>query len=188
MSALNQTCLVLNRAWQAINAISVQSAISQLASGAATALDILGEEQITPVRWDEWLKLPVRDGDGAIHTARMVIRAPTVIVAVNYAKVPKKRPKLGLRGIADRDGGKCQYTGKKLERHEMTLDHVQPRSRGGVDSWENLVLADKTVNQRKGARTNDEAGLKLVRRPFEPSPVPVSAGITPTHPHHRIFV
>jgi len=49
---------------------------------------------IRPVTWDEWITLPIRDGDNAVHTVRGAIRVPTVIVALNFAKVPKKRPKL----------------------------------------------------------------------------------------------
>jgi 5-methylcytosine-specific restriction endonuclease McrA len=187
-SVLDQKCLVLNRAWQAIDQRTVQEAILQLSAGAATALDIEGEDNIRPVRWEEWITLPIRNGDDVIHTARRSIRVPTVIVAVNYAQVPKKRPKLSLRGVAERDGGRCQYTGKQLTREEMTLDHVLPRSKGGRDEWGNLVLAHKQVNHRKGNRLNHEAGLKLIRAPFEPVAVPVSATIRPAHPHHEIFL
>jgi 5-methylcytosine-specific restriction endonuclease McrA len=74
-----------------------------------------------------------------VRTARGAIRVPTVIVAVNYARVPKKRPKLSAKNIRERDGNRCQYTGKLLHPDEGSLDHVVPRSRGGADSWENLV-------------------------------------------------
>lgn len=187
-AVLDQKCLVLNRVWQAIAQRTVQESILQLAAGAATALDIAGEDSIRPVTWEEWLTLPIREGDGVIHTSRLAVRAPTVIVAVNYAKVPKKRPQLTIRGVAERDGGKCQYTGKQLSREDMSLDHVVPRSRGGKDEWENIVLADKTVNHRKGNRMNHEAGLALLRPPVEPVAVPVTGTLRPLHPHHAIFL
>ena len=63
-----------------------------------------------PVTWDEWITLPIRPQDNAVQTVRGPIRVPTVIVAVNYAKVPKKRPKLCARAIQERDGNRCQYT------------------------------------------------------------------------------
>ena len=66
----------------------------------------------TPKSWEEWITLPIRDQDEAVHTVRGQIRVPTVIVAVNYAKVPKKRPKLCARAIRDRDDNRCQYTGR----------------------------------------------------------------------------
>jgi len=69
-----------------------------------------------------------------VRTIRGPIRVPTVIVAVNFAKVPKKRPKLCSRTIRERDGNRCQYTGKFLKPEEGSLDHVVPRSRGGKDA------------------------------------------------------
>jgi 5-methylcytosine-specific restriction endonuclease McrA len=138
-----------------------------MAANVATALDIKLEDggraqALRPVTWDEWITLPVRDGDNAVRTARGAIRVPTVIVAVNFAKVPKKRPKLSAKNIRERDGNRCQYTGRLLHPDEGSLDHVVPRSRGGVDSWENLVWSAKDVNQRKAGRLPHEAGLRLL--------------------------
>ena len=104
-----------------------------------------------------------------------MIRVPTVIVAVNYARVPKKRPKLCARTIRERDGNRCQYTGVLLHPDEGNLDHVVPRSRGGADTWENLVWSAREVNQRKADRLPHEAGLKLLSIPRAPKELPVSA-------------
>ncbi|MGH7990322.1 MAG: HNH endonuclease, partial [Limisphaerales bacterium] len=119
--------------------------------------------------------------DNAVRTVRGPIRVPTVIVAVNYARVPKKRPKLCARAIRERDGNRCQYTGKLLAPDEGSLDHVLPRSRGGRDEWENLVWSDKAVNTRKGNRLPHEAGLKLLNAPRAPKELPVSALIRNAH-------
>ena len=145
--------LVLNRNWQAINIRTPQEAFCQMATNVATALDIElrndgHAEEMRPVTWDEWITLPIRPQDNAVHTARSIIRVPTVIVAVNFAKVPKKRPKLCARTIRERDGNRCQYTGRLLRPEDGSLDHVVPRSRGGADMWENLVWSAKDVNQR----------------------------------------
>jgi 5-methylcytosine-specific restriction endonuclease McrA len=145
-----------------------------MATNVATALDIDGES-IRPVAWDEWLTLPIREHDNAIHTVRGAIRVPTIIVALNYARVPKKRPKLCAKTIRERDGNRCQYTGKLLRPDEGSLDHILPRSRGGPDSWENLVWADKQVNARKGNRLPHEAGLRLLNVPRAPKELPVTA-------------
>src|SRR6266436_2806945 len=160
---LNKTIvLVLNRNWQAINVRTPQEAFCMMATNVATALEIDGDDHIRPVMWDEWIMLPVRPQDNAVQTVRGQVRVPTVIVAVNYAKVPKKRPKLCAKTIRERDGNRCQYTGKVLKPEEGSLDHVLPRSRGGKDAWENLVWsAKKDVNQRKADRLPHEAGLKL---------------------------
>jgi 5-methylcytosine-specific restriction endonuclease McrA len=194
---LNKTIvLVLNRNWQAINIRTPADAFCQMATNAATALDIEGEDDplrtpnsefrasgIRPVMWDEWITLPIRDGDHAVRTTRGAIRVPTVIVAVNYARVPKKRPKLCARAIRERDGNRCQYTGALLRPDEGSLDHVVPRSRGGADSWENLVWSSKQVNTRKGNRLPHEAGLKLLRIPRAPhgGELPVTALLRNAH-------
>ena len=173
---LNKTIvLVLNRNWQAIHVRTPQDAFCMMASNVATALEIEGESQIRPVAWDEWITLPVREDDHAVQTARGAIRVPTVIVAVNFARVPKKRPKLSARNIRERDGNRCQYTGRLLHPADGSLDHVVPRSRGGADTWENLVWAAKDVNQRKADRLPHEAGLKLRAVPRAPKELPVSA-------------
>ena len=173
--------LVLNRNWQAINIRTPADACSQMATNAATALDIEGASLIRPVAWAEWITLPVRAGDNAVHTARGAIRVPTVIVAVNFANVPKKRPKLNARNIRERDGDRCQYTGRLLHPAEGSLDHVVPRSRGGADTWENLVWSAKDVNQRKADRLPHEAGLRLLATPRAPKEVPVTVLLRNAH-------
>ena len=190
--------LVLNRNWQAINIRTPQEAFCQMATNVATALDIEFDEnpdaaairnpqsalrtsQLRPVTWDEWITLPIRDGDNAVRTVRGAIRVPTVIVAVNYARVPKKRPKLCARTIRERDGNRCQYTGVLLRPDEGSLDHVVPRSRGGPDTWENLVWSSKQVNTRKGNRLPHEAGLKLLKAPRAPKELPVTQLLRNSH-------
>lgn len=174
MNALNKpTVLVLNRNWQAINVRTPADALCQMATGVATGLEIEGEN-IHPVKWEEWITLPVREQDRPVLTVRGPIRMPTVIVLANFSRVPKKRPKLSAKNIRERDGNRCQYTGITLRPEEGSLDHIVPRSRGGPDTWENLVWSCKKVNARKGNRLPQEAGLKLLRVPREPRELPAS--------------
>jgi 5-methylcytosine-specific restriction endonuclease McrA len=175
------TVLVLNRNWQAINVHTPQEAFCMMATNVATALEIEGDQHIRPVSWAEWLTLPVREQDQSVATVRGRIRVPTVIVAMNYAKVPKKRPKLCARTIRERDGNRCQYTGKLLRPDQGSLDHVLPRSRGGKDTWENLVWSAKAVNQRKADRLPHEAGLRLLSTPRAPKEMPAMAFIRNSH-------
>src|SRR5436189_1516001 len=179
---LNKTIvLVLNRNWQAINVRTPQEAFCMMATNVATALEIEGERHIRPVTWDEWLTLPVREQDYAVRTPHRASRVPTVIVAGNFAKVPKKRPKLCAKTIRERDGNRCQYTGKLLKPDEGSLDHVLPRSRGGKDEWENLVWSSKDGNARKANRLPHEAGLKLLKTPRAPRELPVTVLIRNAH-------
>jgi 5-methylcytosine-specific restriction endonuclease McrA len=186
-NALNKTTvLVLNRNWQAIDTRTPQEAFCQMAANVATALEIelanSGRAQaLRPVTWAEWIKLPIRPHDNAVQTVRGPIRAPTVIVALNYARVPRRRPKLCAKSIRERDGNRCQYTGRELRPDEGSLDHVLPRSRGGKNAWENLVWSGKDVNARKGNRLPHEAGLKLLRAPRPPRELPATALIRNAH-------
>ena len=175
------TVLVLNRNWQAIATKTPAEAFCMMAGGGATGLDVQGDDHIMPVSWDTWLTLPVRDDDNRVLTARGPVRVPTVIVAANYAKVPLCRPRFGARGIWERDGGICQYTGRKLEPGEGNIDHVVPRSRGGISSWENCVLAHREVNSRKGDRLPQEVGLRLLKHPVVPRALPATQFIRNHH-------
>ncbi len=134
-----------------------------------------------PVTWEEWIKLPVREQDSSIGTVSRAIRVPSVLVLARYDKVPKRRPKFCAKAIWERDGGVCQYTGRKLRPHEGNIDHIVPISRGGGTNWENCVLADRRVNSRKGNKLPEEAGLKLMRRPTVPPELPMTHLIRNTH-------
>jgi len=173
--------LVLNRNWQAINVITPADAFCQMMTDTATGLDILGADWMVPTKWDDWLKLSIRDEDECVGTAGGQIRIPTVIVLARFDRVPMKRPKFNTRNLWLRDEGRCQYTGKELKPGEGNIDHIMPRSRGGDTTWENCVLADRRVNSRKADRTPEEAGLKLLRQPIVPREVPVTAMLRNTH-------
>ena len=175
------TVLVLNRNWQAIHTKTPADAFCMMSSGAANGLDVRGEDHLLPVCWEDWLKLPIRDEDHTVNTPRGPVRVPTVIVAANYAKVPLCRPRFGARGIWQRDGGICQYTGRKLTPNEGNIDHVVPRSRGGASSWNNCVLSHREVNSRKADRLPQEAGLCLLRSPTVPRAMPASMLIRNLH-------
>ena len=88
-----------------------------------------------------------------------------------------------------RDKGIDQYTGRRLQQEEASMDHVIPRSRGGRHEWENVVLTQKGLNFKKGNHLNSEIGLKLIKKPQAPAPVPASALIgTIRHPSWRAFL
>ncbi len=177
------TVLVLNRHWQAIDSKTPIEAFSMMAAGNATALDIHEAGDMRPVTWEDWLLLDVRAGDNSIGTVNGPVRVPSVLVLARFDKVPKRRPKFCAKAIWERDGGMCQYTGRKLRPHEGNIDHIVPISRGGASSWENCVLADRKINSRKGNKLPEEAGLKLLRRPFVPRELPVTHLIKN---HHKV--
>ena len=176
----SSTVLILNRNWQAIDVKTPAQAFAMMATGAARALDI-GAGALLPVSWQDWLFLPVRDQDTGVGTPRGLVRSPTVLVLARYSRMPRRCLSFSRRGLWLRDGGVCQYSGRRLQFDEANIDHVIPRSRGGATSWENCVLADQRVNHRKGDRTPGEAGLRLLRAPLPPRDLPASAFIRNAH-------
>ncbi len=92
---------------------------------------------------------------------------PTVIRLRHYVRVPYKEIPLTRRNLLHRDSHTCQYCGYGGE--DLTLDHVIPRSRGGDDSWENMVTACVRCNVKKGNRTPKEASMALRTIPHRPS-------------------
>ena len=210
MNVLNQPVLCLNSLWLPLAPKTVKEAIVAMMGGAgghnppAFGLDQEFEVDAdgninwgnmiyaSPVKWDEWVNLPVREdqNDEAIRTAGgRVIRAPRVIVQPNFSRMPVISPKPTKDAILKRDGGVCQYTGRKLTRGQGNIDHVIPRHHGGKNTFENMVWCDKDLNSKKGNRRNEEIGLKLIRRPKAPSSIPLSATITEArHPAWQPFI
>ena len=198
--------LSLNRVWQVIGHRTVKQALVALNGGAAGLPPALGLDIaypklddgswnfdrplfLNPLPWNEWVKLPVRDFDFAIHTPRFAVRVPTVIISTQYEKMPVRVPRVTRQAIFERDSGVCQYTGERVGKQGGNLDHVVPRHRGGRDSFENLVWAKKEINSLKANRLPHEAGLRLRRRPQAPAPLPAAATIREAkHPDWRHFL
>ena len=103
------------------------------------------------------------------HNGRYIyaeLPLPTVIRLRYYVRVPYKEIPLTRRNLLERDRHTCQYCSYKGE--QLTLDHIVPRSRGGGDSWENLVAACVRCNVKKGNRTPREANMRLRTQPRKP--------------------
>jgi len=91
---------------------------------------------------------------------------PTVIRLRHFVRVPYKQLPLTRRNLFHRDGHRCQYCGASAD--QLSVDHVVPRSRGGLDTWENVTTACLPCNVRKGNRTPREAAMPLLRPPHRP--------------------
>ena len=103
-----------------------------------------------------------------IKTASRSYRRPTVIRLIKYVTIPFKKVPLSRFNIYRRDGHRCIYCGDKMN---LTLDHVYPKCKGGKNSWKNLVTSCSSCNIRKGSRTPEEAGLKMMHQPYVPTMV-----------------
>ena len=142
---MDTSVLVLNQDYQPLSVCSVQRSVKLLFMDKAEMLHDYPDRKIRTVS-DEY-------------------SYPSVIRLRRYINLPYTRIVLSRRNIMKRDGNKCQYCGVG---RNLTIDHVFPRSRGGRDSWENLVTACDDCNVRKGNRTPDEAGMSLKKKPFRP--------------------
>jgi 5-methylcytosine-specific restriction endonuclease McrA len=118
--------------------------------------------------------------DFFINTVSVRVRVPEVIILRVFNGFVRNDVRFSRRNIFERDKNTCQYCGRKLPKMELTLDHVIPRARGGIDSWDNLVLACMPCNVRKGCRTPEEAGMPLIRKPSKPLWLPQLGSRLPT--------
>ncbi|MDB4430213.1 HNH endonuclease [bacterium] len=174
--------LVLNNNYFPIGINTYRNVFSNLACESQYALDIhygLNDDGSTNLEvidyWnviksiDEWFKLPIRPFDNYIHTVKGPVRVPTVVVCSYFKGIHFKRALFPTKkNIWERDNYTCVYTGKKLSKNELSIDHIYPKSRGGKDTWENLVTCDKQLNSNKSNKLLSETNLKLRYKPFKP--------------------
>jgi 5-methylcytosine-specific restriction endonuclease McrA len=179
--------LVLNKSYFPIRIEQWKQVFVNMAKGAYLGLDleyetdddgcILKDENERPVvtsmltvkSFDDWCELPIRPYDDYVLTVRDAVRLPTIVSCANYNQIRYPRVLFPTnRNIFKRDNHTCCYTGKKLAREELSVDHIMPRSRGGKNTWENMVTCDRQLNCEKADRTPEEAGLKLRIKPTRP--------------------
>jgi 5-methylcytosine-specific restriction endonuclease McrA len=137
--------LVLNAGYEPLAVVSFKRALILVLSNKATVLAQSGDEQM--------------------HSANATFELPSVILLQRYVRVPSsRRIPVSRRGVLRRDGHRCAYCAKSAN----TIDHVQPKSRGGKDTWENLVACCLKCNNAKGDRTLSEIGWSLKSSPRMP--------------------
>lgn len=167
---LSQPTLVLNRSWSAIATTTARKAIGLAYTGAAR---IIRPETYETHGFESWADLAVPDGEPAICTVTIELRVPEVIVLTRFTGMPQQEATFSRRNLYRRDQNTCQYCGARQGTSELSIDHVVPRSRGGLSSWENCVLACVRCNGRKAARLPEEAGMSLLRPPVAPRWTPL---------------
>ena len=106
----------------------------------------------------------VAEYDEMVHSPSMALRIPSVVVLKDYVK-PQKRVAFTRFNLFLRDEFCCQYCGAT---GDLTFDHVVPRARGGVTSWENVVAACSKCNLHKGSKSLRRSGLSLRKPPRQP--------------------
>ena len=165
MSLLDDRTLVLNRSWLAVNVTSVRRALTLAYIGCAR---IIHPDTFETHDFDSWLSLPPSTGERAVRTVAHEIRVPEIIVLHAFDQQPALRVPFSRRNLFLRDNYRCQYCGQRHSSEALSVDHVVPRSRGGLSNWTNCVLACHGCNVRKGSRTPQEAGMRLLKAPSQP--------------------
>ncbi len=145
---MNGHVLVLNQDFSALTLCSVERAV---------ILVLLHKADLVEALPDRLLHSPTRQ-----------FPFPSIVRLKGYVRMPYRRIMISRKNIIRRDQFRCQYCGS---HDRLTVDHVMPKSRGGKDTWENLVAACTRCNNRKGNRTPDEAAMVLDRQPFRPTHV-----------------
>jgi len=125
---------------------------------------------LTVVSWERGLKLVLAEkviaiefygGLGVKSAGGEVFEVPKTVVLKKYVRLPDKLYRPTRRNIFLRDNYTCGYCLKQLNSEELSVDHILPKSRGGKESWANLVTACKECNGAKGDRTPEEARMLL---------------------------
>jgi 5-methylcytosine-specific restriction endonuclease McrA len=147
---VNYAVLVLNASYEVINVCNLKRAISLIFKGIA----IVEEES-----------------ELVLRSPTMSMQIPAVIRLLRYVKIPYHRVKFSRKNVLIRDNYTCQYCCEKFKVGDLTLDHVVPLSRGGWDGWDNVVVACRSCNNKKGDRIPEEAGMRLIGRPRLPNVV-----------------
>jgi 5-methylcytosine-specific restriction endonuclease McrA len=138
--------LVLNAGYEPLGVVSFKRALILVLNQKATVLSGASEQKV--------------------HSARGTYELPRVILLSRYVRVPHSRQvPLSRRGVLRRDSNQCAY----CKRSANTIDHVQPKSRGGKDTWENLVACCLKCNNIKGDKTLQDLGWELSFTPRMPS-------------------
>lgn len=116
----------------------------------------------------------IRGGINAATAKRTVVEVNSIIATDGNCQRAKHNqddyvPPLNNDALFARDGGMCMYCGDKPHRSQLSRDHIVPISRGGGDSWTNVITACKRCNNRKAGYTLEEVSMKLLAVPFVPT-------------------
>lgn len=183
--------LVINNGWIPLGTTTYQKALVSLNSqngekNAAKGLSIEYKqlddnvydfhqvESITPIEsFEEWMKLPIRSFDSYVLTSRQKIRLPHVILT-SYSKIPLRKFRPTKQVLYNLQNGLCGYSGKPISAKVGTIEHKTPRSFGGLDTFENLMIVHKDINHKRGNRPMAELGLVPLFNHKEPKPIPAN--------------
>jgi len=166
---LDTSVLVLNRYFVPLRITTVRRALTLLYVGVAKAVtpdhgmfDFSGWARLGTALLERGSERETINGIG------WAVPVPRVILLHSCERMPLPKTRFSRHNVFLRDRNTCQYCGRRLPRSELNLDHVVPRTLGGRTTWENVVCSCIDCNLRKGGKTPEEAGMRLLRRPRRP--------------------
>lgn len=115
--------------------------------------------------------------DAELRGPTISMRTPAVVRLKKGSVSTKQSIRFSRVNVFTRDKFRCQYCGQRKTAKELNYDHVIPRVQGGKTVWENIVTSCYACNDRKGSRTPEQAGMKLLRQPHKPASLPVTSPI-----------
>jgi 5-methylcytosine-specific restriction endonuclease McrA len=113
--------------------------------------------------------------DATVSSPSVTLKIPAVVRIKKSVPRVKRNTKFSRGNIYSRDRNTCQYCGNKFKTKDLEKEHVLPRVKGGKTVWENIVAACSKCNKKKGGRTPEEAGMKLLNHPVRPASLPLVA-------------
>ncbi len=148
---MSQEVLVLNSDYEPLNVCNLRRAIVLVYLGKADVLHAQEEQTVASAEGD-------------------LLPTPSVVKLRHHVKRPLPELKLSRRSVFARDNYTCQYCGTSAR--ELTIDHVVPKRHGGGSQWENLVACCRRCNTKKGDKSPEKVGMKLLRAPRRPRYTP----------------
>jgi len=109
--------------------------------------------------------------DLEFKSPNMIFVVPATVRLTHFVVRKWRAPRFRKKVLFNRDNWQCQYCKKDLDWSDATIDHVLPKSRGGVTSWLNCVTSCKSCNKMKANQTPDEAKMLLLNKPALPTPL-----------------
>jgi 5-methylcytosine-specific restriction endonuclease McrA len=161
--------LVLNSAYEPINVTTLSRGFKLVFKGKAEVVEHIPDRPIV--------------------TSTTKYQRPTVIRLLRYVSVPFRKVNLTRENVFRRDDFKCIYC---RSSEKLTIDHVHPRSKGGQNTWNNLVTCCGKCNVKKGDLLVDdflkEYNLTMHHKPFRPNYLSYIERLNSFHDSWKVYV
>lgn len=177
-AVLDSSVLVLNRFYMAVRVVTVRRALTLLYRNCSEVI-VLENETYASYDFESWQEisqlasLEKQPDEDYLQAVGFELLAPRIIRLTRFDRMPIQSVRFSRKNVFARDSHTCQYCGENKPTHQLSLDHVVPRSHGGQTTWENIVCCCIRCNSRKGGRTPQQARMQLLNFPVKPKVNPL---------------